>query len=698
MTAKKALLTAVLGLLLGAPIGLYGNDHLNRGFGAAEAPASLIQAPIRGRSLGQTGADEYAIFLKSRTLVPPPGVSPALRERIVPFAGEPPTRFYVITQFWEIPGPEERRALEELDIRLLDYLPNFAWFASLPPNPQLLDQLEDLSFHRASFEIEPGDKLAPGLPAQIGEWARTPDGGLRLIVQPFGDVPLAEARQTVERHGGRISAELPLLHLLEVALPEEHLRALAEEPRIQWIEAVPPPPTPDNDGIRAAIGVDAVQTAPYNLNGEGVVIGEWDGGWADPGHPDLAGRVTIGDPNCAEWNCRIGDHATHVAGTAMGDGTLSEKAGGEPRQWRGMAPKARLVSFEWWNNLKEALREYAVGVQTYSVSLSTNSWGYDHGGYYETGSRLYDELIQGVVGKKVSILGSAGNFGDGGWGLTRVPNSAKNTIVVGATDSATGELCRFSSRGPASDGRLKPGMVAPGCDSMGGGIRSTLPVSDCPFCEPYGEFEGTSMATPAAAGAAALVLQQYRLTFSRDPLPSTLKALLLHTAKDLGPEGPDFAYGYGQIDVKAAVDLIRDHPENVVEDTIVDPDEEKVYSISVDPGTALLKVTLVWDDAPAAPNVAKALVDDLDLEVIGPDGSVYYPWVLDPTDPGWPATVGPDHMNNVEQVLVNGPAPGEWVVRVKAFRLPSLSNVMLSDQASATEERFFSVIITEEGS
>ena len=449
---------------------------------------------------------------------------------------------------------------------------------------------------------------------------------------------------------------------------------------------MPPPPTTDNDGIRAAIGVNSVQTAPYKLNGEGVVIGEWDGGWADPTHPDLAGRVAIGDPDCEEWACRIADHPTHVAGTVLGDGTMSAEAGGEPRQWRGMAPKAQLISFEWWDDLEEAVAEYTKAVQTHRIRLSTNSWGYGHGGHYEVGSLLYDLIIRGALGKPISILGSAGNLGEEGWGWTRVPNSAKNTIVVGATDSETGVLCEFSSRGPAADGRIKPDIVAPGCDSRPGhGVRSTIPdlfvddrFRDCDgsgddFCFPYDNMEGTSMSTPAAAGALALILQQYRLIKGEEPLPSTLKAILLHTAQDLGPQGPDYRYGYGQIDVQAAVDLIRAYPGNIIESEIEAQDEVDTYLITVPPDTAVLKATLVWDDVPATLNAAKALVNDLDLELIGPGGTVYYPWVLDPGNPGASASVGKDHVNNVEQVLVEAPEPGEWLLKVSAPRLPFLS-------------------------
>jgi len=664
-------------------------------------------------SQNQDLSEEYSIFLKSRTFVPSPGVSPALLQQIIPFTSDPTARYYVITQFVKIPGPHEMAALAELNVQLLEYLPNLAWFASLPASMERLHQLGALPFHRATLEIQPIDKLAPELSQGVGQWARNPDGTVSFNVQFFKDVPLEEGRRIVTSLGGRVTAELTVLHALTITLPEAQLQNLVQEAKVQWIDQVPPPPSRDNDGIRAATGINAVQAPPYNLNGDGVIIGEWDGGWADvslgahPGHPDLAGRVIIGDPDCKEEDCHIDDHATHVAGTVLGDGTMSRAAGGTPRQWRGMAPQARIVSFEWWGReLNEAVAEYQRAIESYNIQLSTNSWRYRSGGVYEFGSQFYDRVVHGDLGRPISILGSAGNLGEEGWGWLSVPNSAKNTITVGATDSATSVLCAFSSRGPTADGRLKPDIVAPGCDSQEGGIHSTIPdlfidnwdFDDCDgsgddFCYPYDDMEGTSMATPAAAGALALILQQYRLSREEEPLPSTLKALLLHTARDLGRAGPDYEYGYGQIDVKAAVDFIRAGQGSIIEADVTTQDEVDTYLLRVAPQTEVLKVTLVWDDAPGALNAARALADDLDLELVAPDGTIFSPWLLDPDAPAAPAKTGPDHINNVEQVVVKNPTTSsEWLLKVRAFRLPSL----ISERQRDSHQRYS--LIVEGGS
>ena len=101
-------------------------------------------------------------------------------------------------------------------------------------------------------------------------------------------------------------------------------------------------------------------------------------------------------------------------------------------------------------------------------------------------------------------------------------------LAVGAVDPANGStIASYSSQGPTNDGRIKPDISAPSC------VGSTVYL----FC-----FNGTSAASPAAAGVAALLLGQ-GLALPGMPLA----ALTRHLTRDLGPAGPDNAYGAGEI-------------------------------------------------------------------------------------------------------------------------------------------------------
>jgi len=84
------------------------------------------------------------------------------------------------------------------------------------------------------------------------------------------------------------------------------------------------------------------------------------------------------------------------------------------------------------------------------------------------------------------------------------------------------------------------------------------------------------------------------------------------------------------------------------------------YQIVVADSSKELKVTLAWHDAPGSTQAQQALVNDLDLEVVAPDG------VVMPIS----GQSGPDRLNNLEQVVQNDPAPVVWTLRVRGTSVP----------------------------
>jgi hexosaminidase len=224
------------------------------------------------------------------------------------------------------------------------------------------------------------------------------------------------------------------------------------------------------------------------------------------------------------------------------------------------------------------------------------------------------------------------------------------------------------------------------------------------------------MAAPVVTGIVALMLEQFtemgKLAGSEwepvdlavnPPLPSTIKAVLINTAKDLehptadkrdplNPDtqepvlyhkGPDLATGYGLVNALKAVDLIaKAASERLIhEDALYSG--EHIYEVDVPCGQLPdqqreVKITLAWDDVEGNPSldpVTFQLVNDLDLLLIDPWGRRIHPWTVDPMVPGrdaagcnWeaagcppgsrtvdpnrikPAYRGEDHRNNVEMV------------------------------------------------
>jgi subtilisin-like proprotein convertase family protein len=94
-------------------------------------------------------------------------------------------------------------------------------------------------------------------------------------------------------------------------------------------------------------------------------------------------------------------------------------------------------------------------------------------------------------------------------------------------------------------------------------------------------------------------------------------------------------------------------------------------TINVAANQTEFKVTLAWDDPAAALNVATQLVNNLDLELVAPNGDIQRPWVLDPNNPANAATRGVDNLNNEEQVQVQNPAAGSWQLRVRGTSVPT---------------------------
>ena len=251
---------------------------------------------------------------------------------------------------------------------------------------------------------------------------------------------------------------------------------------------------------------------------------------------------------------------------------------------------------------------------------------------------------------------------------------------MGAINSNDNSITGFTSFGPTDDGRLKPDVVAPGCQSTGDNGLTSPSFIDTNGNGGFdaGETQssyvvkcGTSMSTPATAGLGALITEQWQTIngANTQPLPHTMKAILVHTANDLDDAGPDYRTGWGAVDGVQAVSLVIDDvTENIIQIDAVDNGDTDTYFFGSD-GLEPPRITLVWDDPAAAQFAATTLINDLDLRIEDPDGIVYQPFVLDPNNPDDPATTGNDAINNVEMVI-GDPKAGTWEVRVSGTTVP----------------------------
>lgn len=426
-----------------------------------------------------------------------------------------------------------------------------------------------------------------------------------------------------------------------------------------------------------------------------------------------------------------GGKSTSVA-KAPGSGTAPYAT----NQFAGVAPAAKLVMVEDFNSFtddEQLALQYAAGAR-----MNNNSWGasaYQYNGYSALWDSLVADMDPVAPGDQQFIAffaagndGNGNNNGRGGAaGSVGTPGNAKNVITVGAVENlrlaenyvgarqetdADWQVAYFSSRGPvsATDYRRKPDVVAPGGFVLSVQSRETNPDDLVDPLIPhrdyrygnldsgtnYAFFSGTSMATPITTGAGALLFQFYTNRFGRAPSPAMMKAMLVNGAKNINsivyPKGvtPLFSgfyvtetpvyQGYGMVDVVRSADglQIRSTDENILLDesdtTPADTDANYEYSINLKPGEGGLKITLAWTDFPGSAGSARALVNDLDLLVYGPNGLAYAGNVysLDGVHslkiPA-AAPFSPDGGNNVEQVIIPDAIPGQYTVRVLGYNV-----------------------------
>jgi predicted outer membrane repeat protein len=598
-------------------------------------------------------------------------------------------RLHVLLQLDFIPRDLAKAEYAKNGVQLLAYVPDYAWIASIPAaDPAAVLNLPGVAW---AGPLTVNDKLDPAIVNNTwGSWNLAPDGTAAVYIVTHLDEDVTVTRALVEKYGGIITGEVIGAKMLMAEMPQQNISALAAEDVVQWIEPAEPPLGPTNDGIRQQIGVDIVNSAPYSLTGANLDVLVYDSGQAGD-HTDFGTRLIHGDADT------VSEHSTHVAGTVGGSGANSVAQGGTALQWRGMATAVDLISYGtnytgsgpiFYQNVPDIESDFAAAQNTYGADLGTASLGsnvYSNYpmsctllmGKYGASDVLIDQIIRGgnpvvgvgdkyittwAVGNERNQTGSCSNT----YSSIAPPAAAKNPIHVGASNTNNSTMTSFSSWGPTQDGRIKPIVVAGGCQTTGdGGIKST----DNSPANTYTVMCGTSMATPAVGGSLALMLQHYRAVYSTSGnfWPSTAKAILMQTADDFGNPGPDYQWGFGQVDIQAAVDLISRRAFR--QDSVATGGVDVFYMI-VPTSTTPLQVSLAWDDYEATFNANPTLINNLDLELEAPSGTIWRPWILNAASPATNATRGVNSVDNQEQTTVPTPEIGTWIVRVKGTTVP----------------------------
>jgi hypothetical protein len=560
--------------------------------------------------------------------------------------------FVRYVQVAEIPTARQREQLEDLGAKFLSYVHFGAYEMAFPVGFDLsaLAQIQA----RSILKAKPEWKLARSLrEPPYGEWAVHGDK-IDVNIQVYPMLSIAEGAEHCKRHGITVIQEGRMNGFLQVRMYEENLSLYADLPFIKYMELVPMPGEPEDvngRSIHRSNLLDVAASGGLHLNGEGVKTLVRDDGPLGP-HIDFQGRLI----NIPQDPSGGGTHGDGVGGIIGGAGNMNQDN-------KGMADGATVYVVDYVANFQDT----TVGLFLYDGLTITNS-SYSNG--CNAGYTLITQTVDKQIWENPGLMHvfSAGNsnnsdcgYGAGTqWGnITGGHKMGKNCIATANLD-ATSELVASSSRGPAHDGRLKPDIAA-----HGAGQISTDPDHQ------YQVFGGTSAAAPGIAGCLAQLTQGYKEQYGEQPNSALLKAALLNTANDLGNVGPDYKFGWGHVNAFRAWNLLS---EGNYLDASVDQGGNNAHSMDIPFGTKYAKVMLYWHEQEANEGATRALINDLDLTITGPDGTVYQPWLLDPTpNPtilNTPAGNGRDSLNNMEQVALVDPAGGAYTVQINGFEVP----------------------------
>ncbi|HVU55604.1 MAG TPA: S8 family serine peptidase [Puia sp.] len=561
-------------------------------------------------------------------------------------------RYYVLLQFDRLPGINDRAGLLSQGIRLFDYIPGQAYWAEATDS-MAFTGLEKYAVS-GIYQVPADIKISPQLLANPA--AYTQKEGQLIAVSFLGTMTREEAgRDLVAAGATLIDTRIRPEKVLFIRAGRAALQRIAGLPYISYIGVQSTKDRILNYNNRAAHGVDALSNdANRHLLGDGVTVGIGDD--SDPyTHVDFTGR------QIDRFAYISGVHGVHTSGTVAGGGILDP-------MYRGMAPHATIIS----QYFSDVLANAEVYMGDYNMVLTNNSYtAYDPGCATEGQYDFLSYYLDAQLSSSPTLLHvfAAGNDGR----LSCTPYSlpfatiksgyqcAKNVLTVGNLDNSTYIISSGSSCGPTGDGRLKPEIVAGGAN-----ITSTIPNNA------YATMSGTSMASPTVAGSLALLVQRYRqLHGNTNPSAALMKALVSNTANDLGNPGPDFKYGFGSLNIRGAVEALE--ANHYITNTIVNGGSYTYPLTGIPAGVQQLKVLLYWPDAPAAPYATTTLVNDLDLTVTSPDAVVHRPLILNPAAASVNdiAVEGADHLNNIEQVVINNPPAGDFNLTVKGTAVPS---------------------------
>ena len=583
---------------------------------------------------------------------------------------------YYIVQFKSAIRESDKAGLRRRGLESLGYLPENAYILKLDGTLKA-----DLArWNRVAWigRFEPAYKLSPdlGKRSYTSEERRqmAATGVLRFGVTLHDGADPADAVNAAENAG---------LEIIEVSnmgprwgiLVQGKLTAaevLAQSEPVAFIEEA------GDANLRNDVTAWVVQTNQsgntsiwnHGLHGENIILGHSDGApninhdmFRDPANntPGPTHRKVVFYSGAVGANA----HGTHTAATLCGD--QSPISGTTFRN--GHAYKARFA----FSPIPSSVGLYTLLMDHYNVGARahTNSWGDDDTTAYTQWCQSIDQYSWDR--EEATVVFAATNLS-----ALKTPENAKNVLAVGNTSQQPNQNnASTGGIGPTFDGRRKPEIWAPGT-----GILSASSTNPSGFVS----MTGTSMACPAITGYCGLVRQYYLEgrnypASSRGDTPrainpsgALIRATIMNGGVDMtgmaGYPGP--REGWGRLILENALWFEGDARRTLAFDlrnaSGLLAGGTKDYAFRVAGSSEQLKITMTFTDWPAAvsASAANVRVNDIDLEVITPGGTLYRGNAID-TNLGLSTPGGvPDTINTTEMVILNAPQVGIWTIRLRA--------------------------------
>ena len=384
-----------------------------------------------------------------------------------------------------------------------------------------------------------------------------PDHIATVIVQMRAGETEQAARAAVERGGGEVVGELPIINAVAARMPAARARALASDPRVKAVSAnaaVKPKALVNFDPNKmfTAYNQSAKSSNLWNsATGRGVGVAVIDTGIAGDlqsfrtSQSNPASRVVqsvVVNPYATTAADTYG-HGTHVAGIIAGNDGTRPKSDPLFGKYAGAAPNANLISIKASDDQGNATvldviygLQFAVdhkadfNIRVVNLSLeSTDPQSYK--------TDPLDAAVESAWFNGLVVVAAAGNRGTAADAVRYAPGNDPYVITVGAVDDRMTKgvsddlVTTWSSRGTTQDGFAKPDLYAPGAKIVSNLAPGSAFASMCPACIVNGTYiraGGTSMSAPIISGIVAAILEK-RPTWT----PNQVKGALLNTTRTI---------------------------------------------------------------------------------------------------------------------------------------------------------------------